>query len=288
MQYFTNEIVKNTVNKLIKGQDYREEVVNSITTTFFDFCLEFFKKVLDAKIKSQQLNLDWYKENFISEDLPKEEFVINAGLNRKTIKNIYGTEEKKIAIDVSRTNYEYIKQLVDDIGTGEINIKISLTYNNIHVDLDLQESLIVINALATKKVAIRGGAWSSIGKKVEKPLIDKLCEISKVPAKYIDNKNFKKDKTKDVDREIDYKLFSRSGKMYRIEVKLMGRGNPESADVVIARDTAILVADTLSQQNKNQCKQLNVEYVELKGNNNIKQDFEAVLQRLDIPFNVSK
>lgn len=288
MQYFTNEIVKNTVNKLIKGQDYREEVVNSITTTFFDFCLEFFKKVLDAKIKSQQLNFDWYKENFISEDLPKEEFVINAGLNRKTIKNIYGTEEKKIAIDVSRTNYEYIKQLVDDIGTGEINIKISLTYNNIHVDLDLQESLIVINALATKKVAIRGGAWSSIGKKVEKPLIDKLCEISKVPAKYIDNKNFKKDKTKDVDREIDYKLFSRSGKMYRIEVKLMGRGNPESADVVIARDTAILVADTLSQQNKNQCKQLNVEYVELKGNNNIKQDFEAVLQRLDIPFNVSK
>lgn len=197
-------------------------------------------------------------------------------------------KKKKIAIDVSRTNYEYIKQLVDDIGTGEINIKISLTYNNIHVDLDLQESLIVINALATKKVAIRGGAWSSIGKKVEKPLIDKLCEISKVPAKYIDNKNFKKDKTKDVDREIDYKLFSRSGKMYRIEVKLMGRGNPESADVVIARDTAILVADTLSQQNKNQCKQLNVEYVELKGNNNIKQDFEAVLQRLDIPFNVSK
>lgn len=288
MQYFTNEIVKNTVNKLIKGQDYREEVVNSITTTFFDFCLEFFKKVLDAKIKSQQLNLDWYKENFISEDLPKEEFVINAGLNRKTIKNIYGTEEKKIAIDVSRTNYEYIKQLVDDIGSGEINIKISLTYNNIHVDLNLQESLIVINALATKKVAIRGGAWSSIGKKVEKPLIDKLCEISKVPANYIDNSTFKKDKTKDVDREIDYKLFSRSKQMYKIEVKLMGRGNPESADVVIARDTAILIADTLSQQNKNQCKQLNVEYVELKGNNNIKQDFEAVLQRLDIPFNESK
>lgn len=288
MQYFTNEIVKNTVNKLIKGQDYREEVVNSITTTFFDFCLEFFKKVLDAKIKSQQLNLDWYKENFISEDLPKEEFVINAGLNRKTIKNIYGTEEKKIAIDVSRTNYEYIKQLVDDIGSGEINIKISLTYNNIHVDLNLQESLIVINALATKKVAIRGGAWSSIEKKVEKPLIDKLCEISKVPANYIDNSTFKKDKTKDVDREIDYKLFSRSKQMYKIEVKLMGRGNPESADVVIARDTAILIADTLSQQNKNQCKQLNVEYVELKGNNNIKQDFEAVLQRLDIPFNESK
>lgn len=146
----------------------------------------------------------------------------------------------------------------------------------------------MINALATKKVAIRGGAWSSIGKKVEKPLIDKLCEISKVPANYIDNSTFKKDKTKDVDREIDYKLFSRSKQMYKIEVKLMGRGNPESADVVIARDTAILIADTLSQQNKNQCKQLNVEYVELKGNNNIKQDFEAVLQRLDIPFNESK
>lgn len=37
------------------------------------------------------------------------------------------------------------------------------------------ESLIVINALATKKIQIRGSSWSSIGKKVEKPLVDELC-----------------------------------------------------------------------------------------------------------------
>ena len=48
------------------------------------------------------------------------------------------------------------------------------------------ESLIVINALATKKLQIRGGAWSSIGKKVEKPLVDELCRLAGVPAENID------------------------------------------------------------------------------------------------------
>jgi hypothetical protein len=36
-----------------------------------------------------------------------------------------------------------------------------------------------------------------------------------------------------------------NGKEYLCEVKLTGKGNPESADVIIARDSNIFVADTL-------------------------------------------
>ena len=36
----------------------------------------------------------------------------------------------------------------------------------------------------------------------------------------------------------------------------MGKGNPESADAIIARNTNVFVADTLSTQNKNQCDEL--------------------------------
>ncbi len=43
----------------------------------------------------------------------------------------------------------------------------------------------------------------------------------------------------------------------------MGRGNPESADAVIARDSRIFVADKLSDTNKAQLNSLKVEWVEL-------------------------
>lgn len=41
---FSEIIVKNTVDKLIRGEDYRKEVVNAINLEFLDFALDFFKK----------------------------------------------------------------------------------------------------------------------------------------------------------------------------------------------------------------------------------------------------
>lgn len=97
----------------------------------------------------------------------------------------------------------------------------------------------VINALATKKLAIRGGAWSSIGKKVEKPLMLKLCELCNIRKEQINSEVFKKDGSLDFDREVDFKILNKDNIWLRCEVKLMGKGNPESADVIFARDTNI-------------------------------------------------
>ena len=140
--------------------------------------------------------------------------------------------------------------------------------------------------LLLKKNSIRGGAWSAIGKRVEKPLLDKLCELSGVPSDNIDNSKFVFDYTLQVDREVDYKLISKTGSIYRCEVKLMGRGNPESADATIARDSDIFIADTLSTQNKAQLTARGVKWLELKDNNNVTNDFITnILEPLNIPHN---
>lgn len=286
MHTFEDEVIQSTIEKLINGQDYREEVVNSINVAFFDFCLVFFRKIVDAKFQSEKIDLSWYKTNFInSPGLSSDDLLINSGLNKKTVSNIYGTAKKDVAIKVANNNIEYLENLLSQIDDDEINININLEYNDIKVSLNLEESLLVINALATKKLAIRGGAWSSIGKKVEKPLIDHLCEIAKVPIENRNNTFFKKDKNLDFDREVDYKLISKKGKIYRVEVKLMGKGNPESADATIARDTQIFVADTLSEQNKAQLKSRGVYFLELKGNSNVISDFLEILEILEIPNN---
>ncbi len=62
----------------------------------------------------------------------------------------------------------------------------------------------------------------------------------------------------------------------------MSKGNPESAGAIIARDTNIFVADTLSQQNKNQCDQLGVNWVALRDKDGYKK-LGVTLENLDIP-----
>ncbi|MEQ3452212.1 CfrBI family restriction endonuclease [Enterococcus cecorum] len=285
---FENKVIEKTVDRLILGEDYREEVVNSINAVFFDFTMDFFKKIVTAKINDEGITIDWYKKYFISgENFDAVESAIYAGLNKKTITNIYGSATKTIVLSAANNNFEYLSNFIGELekdSTDGLAISIKISYKDVTVDLSLTESLLVINALATKKLQLRGGAWSSIGKKVEKPLLDRLCKEAGVPKENIDNSQFKKDKSKKFDREVDYKLISSEGKIYRIEVKLMGKGNPESADATIARDSDIFVADTLSEQNCNQLYDRGVEYIILKDNPDSIQDFKKVLDRLNIPY----
>ncbi|MBR1728351.1 MAG: CfrBI family restriction endonuclease [Selenomonadaceae bacterium] len=284
---YEDDVVKRTVKKLLTGSDYREEITNSINSVFFDFTIDFFKQIVDAKMNSSKIDLEWYKKYFIdSNNFSPEESAIYAGLNKKTITNIYGTATKQVILNAAAENFNYLSNLLSEFGDDTsqgLAVNIEISYNDVSVILSLLESLLVINALVTKKVQIRGGAWSSIGKKVEKPLLDKLCELAGVPKENIDNRIFSKDKNKSFDREVDYKLIDRNGKLYRIEVKLMGKGNPESADATIARDSNIFVADTLSQQNCNQLTERGIEYLILKDNNNILSDFITILNKLNIP-----
>ncbi|MCR2040275.1 CfrBI family restriction endonuclease [Campylobacter helveticus] len=284
---FDSVIIQSVVAKLLQGDDYREEVINAINLEFLDFALDFFKAILEAKMQDYALNLEWYKTHFINNvKLKPDEAAIYAGMNKKTISNIYGSATKEVVLNVANANIDYLESLLTSLGDSSDNIGITLkiTYKNIAVELNLSESLLVINALATKKIALRGGAWSSIGKRVEKPLMLSLCEKCGVKQEFINAEVFSKNKALDFDREVDFKLYNMDKtKEYRVEVKLMGKGNPESADAVIARDSHIFIADTLSEQNKKQLKALGIEFLELKNNERILLDFIDILERLQIP-----
>lgn len=288
MMSFERKIINETVKKLICGDDYRSEIVNAINVQFLDFSIQFFKDIVKAKLDNSSIDLKWYKENFIrNTNIKPDDIAIYAGMNKKTITNIHGSAKKEIVLNVAEQNFDYLSKLITELESDakhELSIQIKITYNNVSVELFLSESLLVINALATKKIAIRGGAWSSIGKKVEKPLMLKLCQICNVPKASINAEVFKKDGTLDFDREVDFKLKTLNGKWLKCEVKLMGKGNPESADVIFARDTDIFVADTLSPQNKKQLKSENVEWLELKGQTKeqITSNFKDILTKLNI------
>ena len=279
----TDQVIKNIITRVVKSEDYRIEIVNLINAEFLQFSIDFFKKVVNAKLNSEDITIDWYRQHFMATTLPSDDIAINAGLNMKTISNMYGSATRSIVIEASNEHFESLYQSIRTLVEIEEGIDLTLTIKlkGVSVDLNVSESLIVINTLAVKRAALRGGLWSTAGKSAEKYLMLTLCKLYQVPESNYDATHFVKDKGKKVDREIDFYLLNGEDK-YLCEVKLMGKGNPESADAVIARYTNVFVGDTLSQQNKNQCDQLGVHWVALRDRNGY-QRFGEALQALGIP-----
>jgi hypothetical protein len=50
---------------------------------------------------------------------------------------------------------------------SDIDITLTIKFRGVSVDLNINESLIVINTLAVKRAELRGGAWSTAGKQVD-------------------------------------------------------------------------------------------------------------------------
>lgn len=281
----TDQVTKNIISKLLRGDDYRIEVVTLLNAEFLQFAIDFFKKIVDAKLQSKNITSDWYKEAFLNPNLPASEIAINSGLNKKTIHNMFNSSTKEIIIDASNKHYDTLYNSIKDLVETEHELELTLTIKlkGVSVDLNVSESLIVINTLAVKRAELRGGLWSTAGKRVEKPLMQSLCKLYGVS-----NKNYavkikgKVIKEVDFEREIDFYLVE-GKKQHKCEVKLMGRGNPESADAVIARGSKVFIADKLSETNKKQLNSRKVEWVELRSDGGFKR-FETVLNHLKIPY----
>jgi CfrBI restriction endonuclease len=279
----TDQIVKNIITRVVKSLDYRIEIVNLINAEFLQFSIDFFKKIVTAKLNSEDITIEWYKNYFISENLSSKEIAINAGLNTKTIKNMYRSATRAIVIEASNEHFETLYSSIQSLVEMEKEIDLTLTIKlkGVSVELNVSESLIVINTLAVKRAQLRGGLWSTAGKRAEKYLMLTLCELYKVPKENFDSSIFVRDRGKKVDREIDFYLLNGNNK-YLCEVKLMGEGNPESADAIIARDSNLFVADSLSQQNKDQCDKLGINWVALRDGDGFKR-FKLALEKLEIP-----
>ncbi len=278
----TEEVAKNIIRKLLNGKDYRIEVITLINAEFLQFSIDFFKKVVNAKLQSKDITVDWYKKAFLNSNLAPKDIAINSGLNQKTIHNMFNSSTKKIVIDAANEHYDILYESIKNLVAieDELDLTLTIKFKGVSVDLNVSESLIVINTLAVKRAALRGGLWSSAGKRVENPLMKTLCKLYSVDTHSYKSK-FKKDKTKGFDREIDFYLL-KDGKEYLCEVKLMGNGNPESADAVIARSTNIFIADKLSIQNKNQLEDLGIYWIEMRSENGY-QKFQMVLEKIGIP-----
>ena len=285
MKKLSRPVLQRVVrNLLLSGDDYRVEIVDLINAQFLDFVIAFFMKIARAKMDNKKIGADWYKDAFLLGDGDKSDIATNAGINLKTIGNIHGTTKKEIVIKAAHENYESVKDMIEMlIKSGEgVDLTITIKFQKVSVDLDIAESLVVINAIAVKRAALRGGVWSSVGKRVEKPLMLALCHLYSVAPENYDVVQKRRDSAPEFEREIDFFLVNGEVRN-KCEIKLIGKGNPESADAVIARKSKVFVADTLSDTNVRQLESLGVEWLQLKTENGYRR-FATVLKNLGIPY----
>ena len=223
------------------------------------------------------------KAFILDEHLAKEDIAINSGLNMKTINNMFNSTKKEIVIDASKNHYESLYKSIEELieSEDELDLKLTVKLKEVSVELNIGESLIVINTLAVKRAALRGGLWNTTGKRVEKPLMQTLCKFYEVPKENYKSVILGSTSNKIFEREVDFYLLCGANE-YNCEIKLMGKGNPESADSVIARNSKVFIADKLSDTNKSQLESMRIEWVELSSSKGFRR-FKTVLENLKIP-----
>lgn len=62
----TEQVTKNIIKRLLNSQDYRIEIVALINAQFLQFAIDFFKQVIEAKLKNENVTIDWYKKEFLN------------------------------------------------------------------------------------------------------------------------------------------------------------------------------------------------------------------------------
>ena len=256
------------IRKLIAGEDSYPEILNAVNADFLQYTVDFFKRIVRAKLDKKPVTADWYKE----------EFLLSHSISNPEMNAISVSNSDQIVLDTTLKHYEALYDTFHNLDMEDMDITFTIKFNGVSFDLNLNGSLMLFNTLAVRRLMLQDRSWRETKKQVEKPLMIALCALFKVPKKYYDQGNLPESQ-----RESDFYLFDDTGKDYPGEVKLMGRGNPESADAVYARDSRFLVANKLSDTNKQQMDSVGILWVELQIENGYKR-FEEVLRALSIPY----
>lgn len=243
---------------------------------FGKFCIQYFKEIAYDKCAAIDLRDRDPHLAFVPGQHDDDRVIFDSPQELGVAK--YPTDRviAKVPIKYPEELPDKVRILLKD-DNANLEYRLVLKRNGISLELSLAESLIVVNTLATKHAEIRGGAWSGLGKRLELPLMLTLAKLYHVPANHYAGKGLTGES-----REVDFHFLSASGQQFFCEVKLMGKGNPESADSAIARRSNIFIAQTLSDNNKHQLTNRGHHWIELGAPDGYKR-MHTVFSYLNIP-----
>jgi len=272
----SNEI-SEVIKRVFLNNNHRLVIEAKITKIFFIRFQEFLSECNKYKNKFNDL---WIEKVLDDDKVSKEFKEILGGLAEKSISNMYGSASKEVVKKATKNNLQILKNIFNE-KENQIS-KLEIKFNSKKIIFNSFEANLLAKNIGILHGKIKGGSWSALGKNVETPLMLTLCKMFSVPKKNFSIKN-STHLSSEIHREVDFYLINNKKKQFKCEVKLMGKGNPESGDSVFARDTKIFIADKLSEKLKKQLENDKILYVELHVGNGYKY-FSKILEKIDIPF----
>ena len=269
--------VKNIIKKIFKGESHRPYLLSLKTQEKLKTFVDLIEKIDKKKNKNTS---DLFSSGYL-DDATIDEKCWHLGIAKKTIGDTYGSQSK----DAIQLGIEELEPLIDDlfkeVSTSLGSVEIS--FNNNHENINRYKILPkdfykILLAVSTRSAALSGGFNSTFGKSIEKPLMITLCKIFQ-----LGRENYYAHDLKDeggFSRETDFYIIDDLKNKHKVEMKMMGKGNPEGADSIYARGTKVFVGDTLSETNKKQCDSVGVLWLELRKNGWTK--FSEILDHLNI------
>ena len=282
MVTLSNDMTRHVIRELLTdGGNHRLAVFQAINRTFIRYSLDFLQKATESKSQwvdsdiAEIAESDWYVEFLRSQFTDMDEAEIIGAIPKKTIENIYSGKRKALVRSALEANIEHLIEAFEEAralhGPSEVA---TVTVDGI--EFTAAQSMLLMNSLAVKRQQINGGFWSAVGNAVEVPLLKSLCRLYEIDEQY-HRGGLKKDNR----HQVDYML-RRSGVEYRCEVKLNGRGNPESVTAAIARDPRIVLADHISEQNREKLNSADISWVDFSDNGGFFR-FGIALEKFNIP-----
>jgi len=261
------KLLDKIIISILKGKDHRPYVLQTINQRFADTVFDLLKLIVEARNRNK--NDSWWADEFLNNtNIPKRELLWFGGLNNKTVANMANTTTREVCVDLGKKNVESINELTREIEHNDIpKIEIKIRHKGNEVTLTEKESLVLLNTISAMKLTLQGGAWSEVGKKVEKRLLFAIFEMLN-----LDNNNYilvpEKMKSKGLvgNREVDAVIFKdKNGKkLIRIELKLLGIGNPEIGDEALARGVELFLTDRMTPMMIEEGKKKGIRFIELR------------------------
>jgi len=271
---------QSLVLQLLNGGDYTtkvDDMVETVYTKYLDILIRGIGRKKLAEVPVTELDYREELYNAYLSNIPviggEEKFLVHMNnLKKDDLLDRY-----PLGLDHYRNFESMLETLLNK--SVDKDKRITIHAGSIGIILSLNDALILMGAIAVKRVVLYAKIWLVASMQVEHILLRVLCKLFEVPKQFYGMSQSSNERI-----AVKFYLFCNPNQeKYRCEVKLMGNGNPESADAVIARDSRVFVADKLSDLNKHQLDKLGVEWVELRAENGYKR-FGTVLENLGIPY----
>jgi len=261
------KLLDKIIIAILKGKDHRPYVLQTINKRFTDTVFDLLKLIVEARNRNKKDS--WWTDEFLDNtNLPKRELLWFGGLNNKTVANMANTTTRGVCVDLGKKNVEAINELIKELGNSDApKIEIKIKYKENEIILTEKESLVLLNTISAMKLTLQGGAWSEVGKKVEKRLLFAIFEMMNMDNNiYILVPEKMKSKGLVGNREIDAIIFKDKNdkKLIRIELKLLGIGNPEIGDEALARGVELFLTDRMTSMMIEEGKKKGIKFIELR------------------------